>query len=99
MIPLSRTLAQSIRTQRTSLYRSCTYATLSPHTPPPITPYEIFDEPSKIAQRNRALKRLRSDPSPNNEGPAIVDYIREELAERLTERIEVHQIIQIHRIS
>jgi NADH dehydrogenase [ubiquinone] 1 alpha subcomplex assembly factor 5 len=65
-----------------------TYATLNPHTPPPTTPYEVFDEPSKIRQRDRALLRLKASSS-DAEGPKIVDYIREELSERLAERIEV----------
>lgn len=68
------------------------YATLSPHTPPPPTPYEVFDEPSKARQRDRALLRLREQAqigSSESEGLKLVDYLREELAERLAERIEV----------
>ena len=63
------------------------YATLSPYTPPPTTPYEVFDEPSKARQRDRALIRLRS--KEGGEDHSVVDYLREELAERLSERIEV----------
>ncbi|KIR69912.1 hypothetical protein I310_06225 [Cryptococcus deuterogattii CA1014] len=36
-----------------------TYATLNPHTPPPTSPYQVFDEPSKDLQRSRAIIRLR----------------------------------------
>jgi NADH dehydrogenase [ubiquinone] 1 alpha subcomplex assembly factor 5 len=57
------------------------YATLSPYTPPPTAAYEVFDEPSKARQRDRALLRLPD--------AKVVDYLREELAERLLERIEV----------
>ncbi|OCF38005.1 hypothetical protein I317_03966 [Kwoniella heveanensis CBS 569] len=73
-----------------------TYATLNPHTPPPTTPYEVFDEPSKDRQRDRAILRLRQDTSDpaDQEGSdvedpvKVVDYLREEIAERLAERIE-----------
>lgn len=63
------------------------YATLSPYTPPPTTPYEVFDEPSKARQRDRALLRLQSKEGGGD--ATVVDYLREELAERLSERIEV----------
>jgi NADH dehydrogenase [ubiquinone] 1 alpha subcomplex assembly factor 5 len=76
-----------------------TYASLSPYTPPPQSVYEVFDEPSKSRQKDRALLRLaeqaKSGPPSAEEGSeaknptAIVDYIREELAERLAERVEV----------
>ncbi|WVR00077.1 hypothetical protein IAU59_007219 [Kwoniella sp. CBS 9459] len=73
-----------------------TYATLNPHTPPPTTPYEVFDEPSKDRQRDRAILRLRQSgaetseaENENGEDPVkVVDYLREEIAERLAERIE-----------
>ncbi|WWC95008.1 hypothetical protein V866_001860 [Kwoniella sp. B9012] len=72
------------------------YATLSPHTPPPTTPYEVFDEPSKDSQKDRAIARLREaghssqiNSAEIDEDPVkVVDYIREEIAERLAERIE-----------
>lgn len=57
------------------------YATLSPYTPPPTAAYEVFDEPSKARQRDRALLRMAD--------VKVVDYLREELAERLAERVEV----------
>lgn len=56
------------------------YATLSPHTPPPQVAYSVFDETAKARQRDRAI--LRSD-------SRILDYLREEIADRLSERIEV----------
>ncbi|WVR07555.1 hypothetical protein IAU60_004597 [Kwoniella sp. DSM 27419] len=65
------------------------YATLNPHTPPPTTPYEVFDEPSKNKQRDRAILRLRESPKEGDEEPVkVVDYLREEIADRLAERIE-----------
>jgi NADH dehydrogenase [ubiquinone] 1 alpha subcomplex assembly factor 5 len=77
------------------LHTPRTYATISPHTPPPQTPYEVYDEPSKFRQRDRALLRLREnmkDAEADNtggKGLGVVDYLREELAERLAERVEV----------
>ncbi|WWD19746.1 hypothetical protein CI109_104210 [Kwoniella shandongensis] len=70
------------------------YATLSPHTPPPTSPYEVFDEPSKDRQRDRAILRLREqNSSTTSEGEEqdplrVVDYLREEISERLAERVE-----------
>jgi len=72
-----------------------TYAKISPDTPPPQAPYEVFDEPSKWRQRDRALARLREAPGGSEIGEdgrgdtKIVDYLREELADRLSERVEV----------
>lgn len=73
-----------------------TYATLNPHTPPPTSPYQVFDEPSKDLQRSRAVIRLRelqaqseNEPAEEEDGLRVVDYLREEVADRLAERIEV----------
>ena len=80
-------LAQGVRSvPRTRLTSLRTYATLSPDTPPPQSPYEVFDEPSKFRQRDRALLRLNEK---EEKGSGVVDYLREEIAERLAERIEV----------
>jgi hypothetical protein len=77
------------------------YATISPDTPPPQSPYEVFDEPSKVRQRDRAILRLREEynrlPDKSkyasvNDYLRSVDGLREELAERLVERVEVGQI-------
>jgi NADH dehydrogenase [ubiquinone] 1 alpha subcomplex assembly factor 5 len=74
------------------------YAKISPDTPPPQTPYEVFDEPSKYRQRDRVLLRLRENigvgreeviNNLDGEGMGVVDYLRDELAERLVERVEV----------
>jgi len=71
------------------------YAKISPDTPPPQAPYEVFDEPSKWRQRDRALTRLREVPAGteiDEDGrgdTTVVDYLREELADRLSERVEV----------
>lgn len=73
-----------------------TYATLNPHTPPPTSPYQVFDEPSKDLQRSRAIIRLRELQAQSENGSAeeedglrVVDYLREEIADRLAERMEV----------
>ncbi|KAK4687799.1 NADH dehydrogenase [ubiquinone] 1 alpha subcomplex assembly factor 5, partial [Tremellales sp. Uapishka_1] len=60
------------------------YASLSPHTPAPTQPYQIFDEGSKLRQRDRAILRLKE----RGEKDGEVGYLREEIAERLAERIE-----------
>ncbi|WVO24724.1 uncharacterized protein IAS62_006094 [Cryptococcus decagattii] len=72
-----------------------TYATLNPHTPPPTSPYQVFDEPSKDLQRSRAIIRLRELQAQSENGSAeeedglrVVDYLREEVADRLAERME-----------
>lgn len=73
-----------------------TYATLNPHTPPPTSPYQVFDEPSKDLQRSRAIIRLRelqaqseNKSAEEEDGLRVVDYLREEVADRLAERMEV----------
>jgi hypothetical protein len=85
--PLSKVLSGTNALKRARVLTPRPYATLSPYTPPPTTPYEVFDEPSKARQRDRALIRLRSKEGGGDHG--VVDYLREELAERLSERIEV----------
>ncbi|ORY35649.1 hypothetical protein BCR39DRAFT_511310 [Naematelia encephala] len=65
------------------------YATLSPTTPPPQAAYQVFDEPSKATQRDRAIARIRQhSASSTAEDLGVVDYLREEIAERLIERVE-----------
>jgi hypothetical protein len=90
-IPLSRALRSASRLPRTQAYLPRSYATLSPYTPTPTAAYEVFDEPSKARQRDRALLRLRSKEGGGD--TSVVDYLREELAERLSERIEVSLFI------
>ena len=86
-LPLARALRSASRFSRPQAYLPRTYATLSPYTPTPTAAYEVFDEPSKARQRDRALLRLRSKEGGGD--TSVVDYLREELAERLSERIEV----------
>lgn len=62
---------------------SRTLATLSPHTPPPTAPFQVFDPTTKASQRDRAAHREKGDKS------RTVDYLRRELADRLIERFEV----------
>lgn len=67
-----------------------TYATLSPDTPPPTRPYDVFDEDGKARQRDRAIIRLREATEAGEiSGPEVLDYLREEAADRLAERVEV----------
>lgn len=66
------------------------YASLSPDTPPPTKPYEVFDEDGKTRQKDRAILRLQEQQDAGElEDPQVLDYIREEVADRITERIEV----------
>lgn len=66
------------------------YASLSPDTPPPAKAYEVFDEDGKTRQKDRAIMRLREQQEAGElEDPQVLDYIREEVADRITERIEV----------
>lgn len=100
MLPTSRA-SWAFRAVRTSIAGPSRrkYASLSPYTPPPQSVYEVFDEPSKSRQKDRALLRLAepaksglsSEGSETKKPTAIVDYIREELAERLAERVEVRR--------
>lgn len=66
------------------------YASLSPDTPPPAKAYEVFDEDGKTRQKDRAILRLREQQEAGDlEDPQVLDYIREEVADRITERVEV----------
>ena len=64
------------------------YATVSPLAGPSTSAYEVFDEPSKTRQRDRAIIRLKEESGATG-GPSVIDYVREELAERLVDRVEV----------
>ncbi|GMK59184.1 hypothetical protein CspeluHIS016_0701990 [Cutaneotrichosporon spelunceum] len=65
------------------------YASLSPDAPPPTRPYDVFDEEGKARQRDRAVIRLREATEAGEiPGPEVLDYIREEVADRLAERVE-----------
>ncbi len=66
------------------------YASLSPDAPPPTRPYDVFDEEGKARQRDRAVIRLREATETGDiPGPEVLDYLREEVADRLAERVEV----------
>lgn len=84
---LARAFRSASRLPRSPLATPRSYATLSPYTPTPTAAYEVFDEPSKARQRDRALIRLKSKEGGGD--ASVVDYLREELADRLSERIEV----------
>lgn len=49
----------------------------------PNTPYRVFDRYAKFLQRERASSKLAGEPSRR------VDYLREEVADRLLERFQV----------
>ncbi|WVN87537.1 uncharacterized protein L203_102720 [Cryptococcus depauperatus CBS 7841] len=87
------------------LFRSTrrTFATLNASIPRSATPYQVFDEASKDAQRSRAIIRLRQFQGQSDnydsaheagiqpdveDSLRVVDYLREEISERLAERIE-----------
>lgn len=75
-----------------------TYASLSPDTPPPAKAYEVFDEDGKTRQKDRAILRLREQQEAGElEDPQVLDYIREEVADRITERIEVRRLRECKR--
>ena len=90
---LARKLLSSQHLHRCSDYQARSYAVFSPYIPSPSTAYEVFDEPSKARQRDRAIIRLGEQQGPDDKdrstGLRVVDYLREEIAERLAERIEV----------
>jgi hypothetical protein len=65
------------------------YASLSPDAPPPTKPYEVFDETSKTRQRDRAVIRLREGHANGGPAPEVLDYLREDVADRICERVEV----------
>ncbi|EKD01704.1 hypothetical protein A1Q2_03941 [Trichosporon asahii var. asahii CBS 8904] len=76
------------------------YASLSPDTPPPAKAYEVFDEDGKTRQKDRAILRLREQQEAGElEDPQVLDYIREEVADRITERIETPPAIVVELSS
>jgi hypothetical protein len=76
------------------------YASLSPDAPPPTRPYDVFDEEGKARQRDRAVIRLREATEAGEiSGPEVLDYLREEVADRLAERVEVRSFPTSQAIS
>lgn len=63
------------------------FASIASNSPPPsfntTGPYQVFDRNAKTLQRNRAALR------DNGERSRTVDYVREEVAERMMERFLV----------
>ncbi|BEJ12530.1 hypothetical protein CspHIS471_0209900 [Cutaneotrichosporon sp. HIS471] len=83
--PLSATVRPVAATRLAARY----YASLSPDAPPPTRPYDVFDEEGKARQRDRAVIRLREATAAGEiSGPDVLDYLREEMADRLAERVE-----------
>ncbi|KLT43498.1 S-adenosyl-L-methionine-dependent methyltransferase [Cutaneotrichosporon oleaginosum] len=87
-------LGQSFRTPLRASFQPLSrtvrhYASLSPDAPPPTRPYDVFDEEGKARQRDRAVIRLREATAAGEiSGPEVLDYLREEVADRLAERVE-----------
>jgi NADH dehydrogenase [ubiquinone] 1 alpha subcomplex assembly factor 5 len=48
-----------------------------------VSPYQVFDRNAKTLQKNRAVARN------NGESSRTVDYVRDEIADRMMERLEV----------
>jgi hypothetical protein len=84
-IPFSRALRSASRIPRPQSHLPRTYATLSPYTPTPTAAYEVFDEPSKARQRDRALLRLRSKEGGGD--TSVVDYLREGLLTKVLQEV------------
>lgn len=63
------------------------YASLS--DAPATKPYEVFDEPAKSRQRDRAVIRAREAVEAGEiDDVEVLDYLREETADRIAERVE-----------
>lgn len=53
------------------------------------TPYDVFDEAAKARQRDRAVIRAREAVEAGEiEDVEVLDYLREETADRIAERVE-----------
>lgn len=65
------------------------YASLSPDSPPPTAAYDVFDEAAKARQKDRSIIRLRQAAAEMGTDPTVLDYLREEVADRICERVEV----------
>lgn len=66
------------------------FAAISSASPRPnpntVGPYEVFDRQAKRLQRDRAALRA------NGERSKTVDYVRDEVADRMMERFLVHNM-------
>ncbi|GJJ07215.1 hypothetical protein Clacol_001415 [Clathrus columnatus] len=86
--------ASRILQQRTGiLYKKRGLASFT-NTPPPSSPFEVFDRKAKQIQKDRAASR------DNGERSRIVDYLRDEVADRMFERFmdirrKLHNVVDL----
>lgn len=76
-------------------YSSRTYASLtsSPINPTSVGPFQVFDRNAKRMQKDRAATRN------GGEASRTVDYVRDEVAERMIERFMVCPYFHISRTT
>lgn len=83
-MPLNKCLHQALRRQTRS------FAAISSSSPRPnpntVGPYEVFNRQTKRMQRDRAALRA------NGERSRTVDYVRDEVADRMMERFLVRNV-------
>ncbi|KAF5332008.1 hypothetical protein D9758_014578 [Tetrapyrgos nigripes] len=60
-------------------FQTRSFAAVSPSS---VGPYQVFDRNAKILQKNRAVDKNNGEPS------RTVDYVRDEIADRMMERLE-----------
>lgn len=89
-----RIMALSVRHQLRALATRANvrnYAAISSSSPPTnpntVGPYQVFDRNAKIMQRDRAAARDGGEKS------RTVDYVRDEIAERMMERFMVRDVL------
>lgn len=84
MLRLSRRIASSTCSSRA-------YASLSssPINPSSVGPFQVFDRNAKRLQKDRAASRN------NGSNSRTVDYVREEVAERMIERFMVRSFVTL----
>lgn len=76
--------------RQTTLAGRRAYASVSsssPINPNSVGPYQVFDRDAKRMQKNRSATKL------GGEASRTVDYVREEVADRMVERLMVGSII------
>lgn len=71
-------------------YASISTTTLNPNS---VGPFQVFDRGAKVLQKDRAA--VKND----GENSRTVDYVREEVAERMIERLLVSECASLSRIK
>jgi len=91
--PESPSRAPTISATMLSRRLARSFASIASNSPPPsfntTGPYQVFDRNAKTIQRNRAALRN------NGERSRTVDYVREEVAERMMERFLVRLLCSL----